>query len=133
MQKHVFEFLGRRLTSTSPVPTETCSVPGLFAMPRRTGLRVLGRVGIPKVDVDGAELAVLRGTADLIRQWLPDIFVETKHGREFGADADLLLGFGMSRTAVMLGPRHICSLRSIGQGESERFVAANNGAKCADP
>jgi len=57
-------------------------------------LAIPGPVGTLKIDVEGAEVPVLRGAASLIRAWLPDIIVEAGQPHEFRAVADVLLGFG---------------------------------------
>lgn len=57
-------------------------------------LRLAEPVGLLKVDVEGAECAVLRGAAALIRRWLPDIMVEAGDPDAFQAVARLLLESG---------------------------------------
>ncbi len=62
---------------------------------RRLDSVAIGRpVGLLKVDVEGAEAAVLRGAAGLIRAWLPDVIVEAGDPQAFGAVAEILLDFG---------------------------------------
>jgi FkbM family methyltransferase len=57
-------------------------------------LDIPGPVGILKIDVEGAETAVLHGASALIRRWLPDIVVEAEHADDFRAVAGVLLGNG---------------------------------------
>jgi FkbM family methyltransferase len=57
-------------------------------------LCISGPIGLLKVDVQGAETAVLRGAAALIGEWLPDIVVEAAETRAFKSVAELLLGLG---------------------------------------
>ena len=57
-------------------------------------LAITGPIGMMKVDVEGAEVPVLRGAAALIRTWLPDIMVEAGQPNEFRAVANVLLEFG---------------------------------------
>lgn len=58
------------------------------------GLGVTGPVGLLKVDVEGAEVAVLHGAKAVIETWLPDVVVEAGDARAFKAVAEVLLGFG---------------------------------------
>ena len=51
-------------------------------------------IGLLKVDVEGAEMAVLQGGADTIRRWLPDIVVEADGAGRFHDVARLLHGLG---------------------------------------
>ena len=66
------------------------------AMPVRSldSLAIGGPIGLLKVDVEGAEVAVLLGGSTLIRRWLPDIVVEAGDSKAFAAVAEVLLGFG---------------------------------------
>jgi FkbM family methyltransferase len=57
-------------------------------------LSIGGPIGLLKVDVEGAEVAVLRGAAALISAWQPDIVVEAGDSKAFNAVAGILLGFG---------------------------------------
>lgn len=57
-------------------------------------LTISGPIGLLKVDVEGAEVVVLRGAAALIDAWLPDIVVEAGQPSAFKAVAKTLLGFG---------------------------------------
>lgn len=57
-------------------------------------LAITGPVGLLKVDVEGAEAAVLRGASGLIAEWLPDIIVEAGTHRAFDTVAALLLPSG---------------------------------------
>jgi FkbM family methyltransferase len=67
---------------------------GDILVKRLDGLKLAGPIGLLKVDVEGAELGVLRGASMLIREWLPDIMVEAGNTEEFKAIADFLLSFG---------------------------------------
>jgi FkbM family methyltransferase len=57
-------------------------------------LAIPGPVGLIKVDVEGAELPVLRGAEGLIHAWLPDIMAEAGTRSEFWRLADLMTSFG---------------------------------------
>src|ERR1700722_19466065 len=57
-------------------------------------LSIRGPVGLLKVDVEGAEVAVLRGASAMIRTWQPDIVVEAGNPKAFAAVAEVLLEFG---------------------------------------
>ncbi len=57
-------------------------------------LPLSGPIGLLKINVEGAEVAVLRGSAKLIDAWLADIVVEAGQPGAFRAVADPLLGFG---------------------------------------
>jgi FkbM family methyltransferase len=57
-------------------------------------LSISGPIGLLKVDVQGAEVAVLRGAATLIGEWLPDIVVEAAERKAFKYVAEVLLGLG---------------------------------------
>jgi FkbM family methyltransferase len=57
-------------------------------------LAVRGPIGLLKVDVEGAEVAVLRGAAGVIRAWLPDVVVEAGDVKAFAAVAEVMLEFG---------------------------------------
>ena len=57
-------------------------------------LSISGPVGLLRVDVEGAEVAILRGAATLIGEWLPDVVVEAGERNAFKAIAKLLLGYG---------------------------------------
>lgn len=57
-------------------------------------LIIPGPIGLLKVDVEGAELAVLRGATALIEAWLPDIFIEAGNTQAYRAVAEILLDFG---------------------------------------
>lgn len=56
-------------------------------------LAISGAIGILKIDVEGAELPVIRGAAALIQAWLPDIVVEAATRPAFQQLADLLVSF----------------------------------------
>jgi FkbM family methyltransferase len=61
---------------------------------RLDSLSISGPIGLLKVDVEGAEVAVLRGAAALIHAWQPDIIVEAGNPKAFAAVAEVLLGLG---------------------------------------
>jgi FkbM family methyltransferase len=67
---------------------------GDVSVRRLDTLDLRGPVGLLKVDVEGAEPAVLRGAERLIRTWLPDVMVEAGEPEAFQAVARVLLGFG---------------------------------------
>jgi FkbM family methyltransferase len=48
-------------------------------------------IGLLKIDVEGAETAVLRGATIIIQRWLPDIVVEAGDTKSFAAVAAQLL------------------------------------------
>jgi FkbM family methyltransferase len=66
---------------------------GTGEIPVRTldSLSINAPIGLLKVDVEGAETAVLRGAAATIQRWLPDIIVEAGDQKSFAAVAELLL------------------------------------------
>jgi FkbM family methyltransferase len=56
-------------------------------------LAIPGPVGLIKVDVEGAELPVLRGAEALIQAWLPDLMIEAGTQPEFWRIAEMLITF----------------------------------------
>lgn len=54
-------------------------------------LSIRGPIGLLKIDVEGAETAVLRGAANTIQRWLPDIIVEAGDPKSFAVVASQLL------------------------------------------
>ena len=61
-----------------------------------------GPVGLIKIDVEGAEVAVLQGATGLIRRWLPDIMIEAAEPSAFRAiTLALALGTALVRAAVL--------------------------------
>ena len=62
---------------------------GIGEVPVRSldSLSIGAPIGLLKVDVEGAETAVLRGAAGVIRTWLPDIVVEAGDTKSFAAVA----------------------------------------------
>jgi protein O-GlcNAc transferase len=83
-----------------PGPTNnlgvTCVSFGAGEVPVRSldSLAIPGPIGLLKVDVEGAELPVLQGAAELIKAWAPDILVEAGYADAFHAIAKFLLAFG---------------------------------------
>lgn len=73
-------------------PRETVEVGTLDAFAAREGT---GRVALLKLDVEGAELLVLRGGRDLLRRDRPDLLVEVedRHLTLFGASVEVLEAF----------------------------------------
>ncbi len=69
---------------------------GAGSVPVRSldSLAIAGPIGLLKIDVEGAETAVLRGAQATIEQWLPDIVVEAGDTPAFRAVAGLLLNCG---------------------------------------
>jgi len=61
---------------------------------RLDGLDIPGPIGLLKIDVEGAEPAVLRGAERLVRTWLPDVMVEAGEPEAFRAVARVLLEYG---------------------------------------
>jgi FkbM family methyltransferase len=59
-------------------------------------LDITGPIGLLKVDVEGAELAVLRGAEAMIRSWHPDIMIEAGTRSAFWHMADALTSYGYS-------------------------------------
>jgi FkbM family methyltransferase len=57
-------------------------------------LSICGPIGLIKIDVEGAEVAVLRGAADLIGAWLPDIVIEAGDTAAFRSVAAVLDDLG---------------------------------------
>ncbi len=57
-------------------------------------LAITGPIGLLKIDVEGAETAVLLGARKTIAEWLPDIVVEAGDGPAFRRVAETLLGYG---------------------------------------
>ena len=73
----------------------TCVRSGAGDVPvRRLDDIISEPVGLMKIDVEGAEAAVLRGAQRLIGTWLPDIFVEAGEPGAFREVAALLLTLG---------------------------------------
>lgn len=71
-----------------------CRGGGNIPMKRLDALDVTGPIGIIKIDVEGAETAVLRGAESLIRTWHPDILVEAERPDQFSAVTEILLNHG---------------------------------------
>src|SRR5882724_3696532 len=61
------------------------------------GLRIPGPIGLIKVDVEGAEMSVLRGAEALIRAWHPDIVVEAGTRQDYWRLAEVLTAFGYAQ------------------------------------
>lgn len=67
---------------------------GPVAVRSLDSLGITGPIGLLKVDVEGAEVAVLKGARALIAAWLPDIVIEAGHAQAFVAVAEVLLSYG---------------------------------------
>jgi len=72
----------------------TAEVPGEIPVRRLDSLSISGPIGLIKVDVEGAEIAVLRGASALIGEWLPDIVAEAANPDAFRSIAACLLELG---------------------------------------
>ena len=57
-------------------------------------LAIPGPIGLIKVDVEGAELPVLRGANNLIQAWLPDLMIEAGTPSAFWRLTETLLPLG---------------------------------------
>jgi hypothetical protein len=57
-------------------------------------LAITGPIGLLKIDVEGAETAVLLGARATIGEWLPDIVVEAGTAKAFRAIAEILMDSG---------------------------------------
>ncbi|HEY1412307.1 MAG TPA: FkbM family methyltransferase, partial [Rhodopila sp.] len=57
-------------------------------------LKLQGPIGLMKIDVEGAEAAVLRGASRMIGDWSPDIVVEAGDADAFRSVAATLWNFG---------------------------------------
>jgi FkbM family methyltransferase len=55
---------------------------------------IAGPVGLVKIDVEGAEPAVLAGATGLLRAWMPDLMIEAADAAAFTAVATPLLDLG---------------------------------------
>lgn len=63
-------------------------------MVRLDSAEIAGPVGLLKIDVEGHEIAVLKGAAGLLRDWLPDVVIEAGDDAAFHAIATHLLDAG---------------------------------------
>lgn len=98
---------------------------GIGEVPVRTldSLAIRGPIGLLKVDVEGAETAVLRGAAATIQRWLPDIVVEAGDANAFAAVAALLLEFAyVPRGRYAATPTYLFS--ATGQDRRIRTILA---------
>ena len=78
-------------------------------------------IGLLKVDVEGSEVAVLRGAASLITNWLPDIVIEAAQIEEFNAVARTMLGLGyVPNGRYAWTPTYL--FRAIDQGRRLRAI-----------
>lgn len=57
-------------------------------------LTIPGPIGLIRIDVDGAEVSVLRGAEGLIHSWLPDVVATAGTRGAFWRLADLLASYG---------------------------------------
>jgi FkbM family methyltransferase len=86
-------------------------------------LAIAGPIGLIKVDVEGAELAVLRGAEALIQAWHPDLMIEAGTGTEFWLLADALRKFGyVPRGRFAATPTYLFS--AIDQASRVRRIQA---------
>lgn len=68
----------------------------------------LGDIGLIKIDVEGHELAVLRGAADTLRRYRPTLVVEAEERHHVGAVAaitEFLTGLGYNGSFTVEGTR----------------------------
>ena len=87
-------------------------------------LSIASPIGLLKVDVEGAEVAVLRGATALIRAWQPDIVVEAGTPKAFTAVAKVLLDFGyVPRGRYAATPTYLFA--AIDQEQRIRTLLAN--------
>ena len=78
-----------------------------------------------KVDVEGAEVAVLRGASTLIRDWSPDIVVEAGDAAAFKSVAEILLSLGyVPRGRYAATPTYLFS--AVDQVRRMRRILAND-------
>jgi len=88
------------IASLQPGPADNLGVTrvsfGAGQVPVRSldSLAITGPIGLLKIDVEGAEAAVLRGARALITECLPDIVVEAGDLPAFNLVVELLLRFG---------------------------------------
>jgi FkbM family methyltransferase len=88
------------IASLQPGPANNLGITrvsfGAGSVPVRSldSLAITGPIGLLKVDVEGAETAVLLGAVATISEWLPDIVVEAGHVQAFRVVAEILLGVG---------------------------------------
>ena len=86
--------------SLQPGPAENLGVTrvsfGTGAIPVRSldSLAIAGPIGLLKIDVEGAEPAVLSGARVTIAEFLPDIVVEAGTAQAFAAVGKILLDYG---------------------------------------
>jgi FkbM family methyltransferase len=119
--------------SIRPGPSTNLGTTSVSFGPGETPVRTLDSLSIPapigllKIDVEGAETAVLRGAAATIERWLPDIIVEAGDTRSFAAVARQLLEFAYTpRGRYAATPTYLFS--ATDQDRRMRNVLAGAGA-----
>jgi FkbM family methyltransferase len=86
---------------------------------------IRGPIGLLKVDVEGAEVAVLQGASALIREWSPDIVVEAGDAAAFKSVADVLLNVGyVPRGRYAATPTYLFS--AVDQARRMQRILAND-------
>ncbi len=85
-------------------------------------------VGLIKIDVEGHELAVLRGAEGLVRRWRPTLVVEIEDARApAAATLDLLAGWGYEGSFYAGGLWHPLAGFDLATHQKERERAAAHG------
>jgi len=103
---------------------------GIGETPVRTldSLSIPAPIGLLKIDVEGAETAVLRGAVNTIQRWLPDIIVEAGDTKSFAAIARQLLDLTYTpRGRYAATPTYLFS--ATGQDRRMRAILAATTAK----